>query len=357
MSTSFTFQNAPVELLDIPQLVLLTDTTKKVDTWLMDRFFPQRVSYSKKEVPVGELNTATPLAPFVSPNVAGRQINVAESGKVGFVKPAYLKPMVTIVPSDVQDSALVSQLRRYGIVATGSNRLSDAELLLIDQAQKAIYLRQSIENRKLLIARDVLLYGKTTFASADFPSYTVDYNRDAACNFAPLVKWNLANATPVQDMQSMINISVEYAGVAPNLALTSSKVFNALIQNEEFKEKFIKPYASISVPITPTFDDPAKPQFRGTVDNVQIWTYDGTHNMNGSVERFIPEDFFGMISDANGWMAHCAIQNIDAFGQALEFFLTQWQEKNPSSIQMLAESSPLAVPNNKNGLVGGRGFV
>lgn len=357
MSTSFTFQNAPVELLDIPQLVLLTDTTKKVDTWLMDRFFPQRVSYSKKEVPVGELNTATPLAPFVSPNVAGRQINVAESGKVGFVKPAYLKPMVTIVPSDVQDSALVSQLRRYGIVATGSNRLSDAELLLIDQAQKAIYLRQSIENRKLLIARDVLLYGKTTFASADFPSYTVDYNRDAACNFAPLVKWNLANATPVQDMQSMINISVEYAGVAPNLALTSSKVFNALIQNDEFKEKFIKPYASISVPITPTFDDPAKPQFRGTVDNVQIWTYDGTHNMNGSVERFIPEDFFGMISDANGWMAHCAIQNIDAFGQAIEFFLTQWQEKNPSSIQMLAESSPLAVPNNKNGLVGGRGFV
>ncbi|MCL5769312.1 major capsid protein [Acinetobacter sp. ANC5681] len=357
MSTSFTFQNAPVELLDIPQLVLLTDTTKKVDTWLMDRFFPQRVSYSKKEVPVGELNTATPLAPFVSPNVAGRQINIAESGKVGFVKPAYLKPMVTIVPSDVQDSALVSQLRRYGIVATGSNRLSDAELLLIDQAQKAIYLRQSIENRKLLIARDVLLYGKTTFASADFPSYTVDYNRDAACNFAPLVKWNLANATPVQDMQSMINISVEYAGVAPNLALTSSKVFNALIQNDEFKEKFIKPYASISVPITPTFDDPAKPQFRGTVDNVQIWTYDGTHNMNGSVERFIPEDFFGMISDANGWMAHCAIQNIDAFGQALEFFLTQWQEKNPSSIQMLAESSPLAVPNNKNGLVGGRGFV
>ncbi|MCY6411204.1 major capsid protein [Acinetobacter sp. VNH17] len=357
MSVSFTFQNAPVELLDIPQLVLLTDTTKKVDTWLMDRFFPQRVSYSKKEVPVGELNTATPLAPFVSPNVAGRQINVAESGKVAFVKPAYLKPMVTIVPSDVQDSALVSQLRRYGIVATGSNRLSDAELLLIDQAQKAIYLRQSIENRKLLIARDVLLYGKTTFASADFPSYTVDYNRDAACNFAPLVKWNLANATPVQDMQGMINISVEYAGVAPNLALTSSKVFNALIQNDEFKEKFIKPYASISVPITPTFDDPAKPQFRGTVDNVQIWTYDGTHNMNGSVERFIPEDFFGMISDANGWMAHCAIQNIEAFGQALEFFLTQWQEKNPSSIQMLAESSPLAVPNNKNGLVGGRGFV
>ncbi len=49
MSQTFTFQNAPVELLDIPQLVLLTDKTKKVDTWLMDKFFPQRVSYNKKK--------------------------------------------------------------------------------------------------------------------------------------------------------------------------------------------------------------------------------------------------------------------------------------------------------------------
>ena len=56
MGQSFTFQNAPVELLDVPQLVLLTDTTQKVDTWLMDRFFPQRVSYTKKEIVVVEEN-------------------------------------------------------------------------------------------------------------------------------------------------------------------------------------------------------------------------------------------------------------------------------------------------------------
>jgi hypothetical protein len=39
MGQIFTFQEAPVELLDVPQLVLLTDTTQKVDTWLIDRFF------------------------------------------------------------------------------------------------------------------------------------------------------------------------------------------------------------------------------------------------------------------------------------------------------------------------------
>lgn len=111
------------------------------------------------------------------------------------------------------------------------------------------------------------------------------------------------------------------------------------------------------MPLTPTFDHKDKAQFRGVVDNIEIWTYDVQHNMDGAAGRFIPEDFFGLINDANGWIAHCAIQNLEAFGQALEFFLTQDQKKNPSSIELLAESSPLAIPNNKNGLVGGRGFV
>jgi hypothetical protein len=161
----------------------------------------------------------------------------------------------------------------------------------------------------------------------------------------------------VKDIQAMIDLSIEHSGTSPIMALTTSKVYNTLIKDSEFKEKFIAPYAGISVPLTPTFDQADKPQFRGTVDNIEIWTYDVSHNMGGSSDRFIPEDFFGLVSDANGWIAHCALQNVEAFGQALEFYLGQWQEKNPSSIQMLAESSPLAVPNNKNGLVGGRGFV
>ena len=59
MSQTFTFQNAPVELLDVPQLVLLTDTTQKVDTWLIHPFFPQRDSYTKKKIQVSEINTDT----------------------------------------------------------------------------------------------------------------------------------------------------------------------------------------------------------------------------------------------------------------------------------------------------------
>lgn len=52
--------------------------------------------------------------------------------------------MMTVMPSEVQNTALIARLRQFGVIATGSNRLSDADLLLIDQAQKhCIYVSLS----------------------------------------------------------------------------------------------------------------------------------------------------------------------------------------------------------------------
>lgn len=358
MSVTFDINGAPVELLDVGQLVVLNDKQKPVDMWLIDRFFGTPLSFNgRTEVPVGEIDTVTPLAPFVNPGVAARQIKTVSSGKVGFVKPAYLKPKVTITPTDVHDAALITRLRQAGILSTGSNRLTDGELLLIDQIQKSKTLVDSIKNRKLLMARDCLLYAKMTFESDDFPTYTVDYERSAACTFTPAIKWDQANADPTADIDTMIAIAVDESGVSPTLALSSSKVFNTLMTNPKFKEHFVSPYAGVAVPFTPQFNDPTAPQYRGSIGNLQFWTYDGVYKFAGVTGRFIPTTYFGLISDANGYMAHCAIQNLKAFGQALEVFMHQWMENDPSSIQMVAESSPLAVPNNKNGVVGGTGFV
>ncbi len=357
MSVTFDINGAPVELLEVGQLLLLNDKQKQVDTFLLDRFFPNRLSFARKDVPVGEIDTVTPLAPFVSPNVAARQIKTGDSGNVKFVKPAYLKPQMSITPADVFDTVLITRLRQAGVLATGTNRLTDAEALLVDQIQKSQTIINSIQNRKLMMARDCLLTGRMTFASDDFPSITVDYERDAACTFVPTVKWDANGATPVTDINAMIAIAVDKAGASPTAALMSSKVWGALSANPEFKAQFETPLAGISVAYTPTFNDPLKPQLRGTFGGIQFWTYDGTYKFSGAAGRFIPADYFGLVADASGYVAHCAIQNLKAFGQPLEYFMDQWQENNPSSIQLVGESSPLIVPNNKNGVVGGTGFV
>lgn len=357
MSVSFDINGAPIELLEVGQLATINDKQKQVDTWLLDTFFPNPLAYARTDVPVGEIDTVTPLAPFVMPNVAARQIKDKNTGKVDYVKPAYLKPQVSITPTDVYDSVLVARLRQAGILSTGSNRPSDAEALLIDQIQKSRTLVDAVKSRKVMMARDCLLTGKMTFASDDFPSVTVDYGRSAACTFTPATKWDAVGATPLDDIEIMITRAVDEGGVMPTVALTSSKVFNNLFRNAAFKEQFQTPYAGIQVVANPVFTNPTMPQLRGTFGGIQFWTYDNTFRIGSTVSRFIPIDYFGLISDMAGFLAHCAIQNLEAYGQPLDYFLYQWQEKNPSSIQMVAESSPLIVPSNKNGVVGGTGFI
>lgn len=357
MTIELNVEGAPVEMLDIGDLVVINDSTRKVDDWLIRTFFPNPLGFERKEVPVGEIKTTTPLAPFVSPKVAGRQIKSDEQGEVFYVKPAYLKPKLTVEPTDVYDNVLVQLMRQAGYIAMGTNRLTLADKLLVDQAQKYRKLRESIDNRRLLMARDTLLYGQTTFASDDFPEYLVDFRRSAACTFTPAVKWDQANADPVTDIERMIEIAVDEGGVSPTVAVMSSKVFGALFKNAKFKEQFITPYAGISVVANDVFTDPLKPQSRGTFGNIQFWTYDAKFTIGSTQDRFIPADYFALVSDTNGYVAHCAIQNIKAFGQPLAYFDSQWLVDDPSSLQMMCESSPLIVPDNKNGVVGGTGFV
>lgn len=357
MSVSFNISGAPVELLEVGQLAAIHDSTKKVDMWLLETFFPNPLSFARKEVPVGEINTTTPLAPFVAPTVAGRPIKTADSGNVKYVKPAYLKPKTVVTPADVYNTALVARLRQSGILATGSNQLSPAEALLIDQIQKYQMLHDSIDNRKLLMGRDVLIYGKTTFESDDFPSYLVDYERSNACTFTPTIKWGVTNATPVADIQAMIDIAIDESGSAPQMALMSSKVFNTLMKDATFKDEFVTPFAGVSVAVTPSWNLKDRAQMKGTFGDIQFWVYDATITLDGSASRLIPADYFGLVVDTSGYVAHCAIQNVNAFGQPLEYFDYQWQEHDPSSIQLLCESSPLIVPDNKNGVIGGTGFI
>lgn len=57
-------------------------------------------------MPVGELNTGTPLAPFVTLTVAGRQIKVGDSGNVKFVN-ATGDQILTALTGILKDEDLV----------------------------------------------------------------------------------------------------------------------------------------------------------------------------------------------------------------------------------------------------------
>lgn len=64
MPQSFTVNGAPLELLDVGELAIIHTNYKPMDTWLLDKLFPNRPSFDRDEVPLAEINTVHDLAPL-----------------------------------------------------------------------------------------------------------------------------------------------------------------------------------------------------------------------------------------------------------------------------------------------------
>ncbi len=356
------YSGLPADMLDIGDIVVINQKLNKVDPWLLDTFFSGRRAFERDYIVLGDLETATPLAPYVAPHVEGRPILERGTANVTTIKPAYLKPKAVITPCQVYDSRLFEALKTAGIIANAGGRVSDGDRLVLDQFAKQKRLRDSIDNRVKLMAAELLTTGKLVVRSDDQPEFTVDYGRDPSATFAPALPWTDPLSTPVQDINDMLELSYDLNMSGATHVLTTTKVWNALVKHQDFNDTFVKPFAGINVPYTQTMQaNPSQAQFRGYLPGgtVAIWTYDAKYDLNGVQTSFLPVDFFGIINapQGRGFLAHCAIQHLEAYGQPLEYFDYQWVNKDPSAIFMISESSPMVVPASANMTVGGVGFV
>lgn len=357
MPQQFTVNGAPLELLDVGELALIHSNYKPMDTWLLDKFFPNRPSFDRDEVPLAELSTVHDLAPLVSPQQPGKPFDTTSAAKVEFVSPAYYKPknMVTLATSF--DEALMERLRSSGIISTGTQQLSDTEKMIIAQIAVMKRNHDAIDNSVLLMAIELMLNGKYLLKSDDYEQNLVDYERDASLKYTPTTPWDTTGAKPVTDIATMKKRMLLVDGDSPKVALMSGLVWASLSANDEFKEAFVKPYAGISVPYAPSLNVHDKATFKGYIEDIELWVYDATYRTKDGLQRFIPKDYFGLISDMQGSIAQCKIKNMLANGAVAKYFDRQWYNEDPSGIFLMTESAPLAVPSNKNGVCGGTGFI
>ncbi|WP_347473235.1 major capsid protein [Acinetobacter thermotolerans] len=356
MPQTFTINNAPIELLDVNEMVLVHEQHQPLDTFLLDRFFPNSRGFARDEVPVGELSAEIDIAPLVAPTEAGVPFDPKTLAKVDFVKPAYLKPKNQVTTSNSFDLALVRKLRDAGILSTGSQALSDQDKLILAQIETIQRNRNSIDNRKVLMAAEYLTTGQMVLESDKYKKNVVSFGRDSSLSYNPTIAWDQANATPYRDIKAMAQLLVDNGAGTAKVLLTSSKNWGYLQADAEFKEVFIKPNEGINIPFVQTMGIGESAVFRGTFDNIEVWTYDATYVQGGQRKRYIPSGYVGLISDVSGFIAQCQIKHLEAAGQPLDYFDVQWQEKDPSGILVLTESAPLPVPSNKNGVCGGTAF-
>jgi hypothetical protein len=75
-------------------------------------------------------------------------------------------------------------------------------------------------------------------------------------------------------------------------AYLMSVKFGALSNDDEFKERFVKPYAGIAVPYKPSLNVQEGASFKGYLDEKELWVYDATYRLKSGLKRFIPVDYF-----------------------------------------------------------------
>lgn len=356
MPQTFELNGAPLDLLDVGELALIHSNNKPFDMWLLDTFFPRRKSFQRDVVPIAELDIESDIAPLVAPEVAGRAFDPRAAAKVDFVQPAYLKPKNQVTPATSWETSLIARLRDTGLISN-SNSLSVQDQYIIAQIETMKRNRDSIDNRKVLMAAELITTGQMVLESDDYKRNVVSFGRAAEMSFTPAIPWNQAGATPVDDIEAMLQLILDNDGGEGKIALMSAKVYAVLSANAAFKEKFVKPYEGISVAFDPQFNASDKAVMKGRMDNIEIWTYEATYREKGVRKRFVPQDFFAIIADNEGYVTQCQIKNIKAQGLALDYFEDQWYSNDPSGIMMLTESAPLIVPSNKNGICGGTGFI
>ena len=357
MPQSFVINNAPLELLGVDELALIHSNYAPMDTWLLDKLFPRRKSFTTSTVPVAELETESDIAPLVAPQIPGKPFDRTTAIQVQHLNPAYLKPKNQITPATAWDTALLARLRDSNIISTGSNQLSTSEQYVIAQIETMKRNHDAIDNRKILMAAELVTTGQIILESDDYTKNVVSYGRDASLAFTPANAWDQVGATPVEDIDTMAQRMLDEDGGEAKMILTTGKVWSVLEKNADFKAKFVAPYAGISVPYRPELNASRSAKFKGYLGDIEIWTYDATYKNKGQTKRFIPQDYFALIADNNGYVTQCKIENIHANGLALEYFDRQWYEEDPSGIMLLTESAPLVVPSNKNGICGGTGFI
>lgn len=356
MAITVTVEGQELQLLDENQLSLVYDKTKKVDTWILDKFFPNKVAFDNQDhLPLDKLETSQPLAPFVSPVVAGKVIKEEGKFERKYLPFPYVKPAKMVTPTNSYDLALFGQLKEAGII---KSNVAKRDKYLLAQITANNELRASITNRKTLMAMDVLTKGKTTAVSDDHEAVEIDFGRHSDLNFVPAVKWSDPKAKIATDIDTMNLLLIEHGGTGAKAIVSSSKVFATAVKNAEFKERFVEPKGSTAPNPFNLGLSQLKAKLVGHVDNrIEWWTYDETHKLNGKVERFISEEGFYMIADNAGYQAQGEIKHMRADGVAHEFYLDLIEQKDPSGIKMVCESSPIIAPSNINGVCGGDEFL
>lgn len=207
-------------IYDTSVLVQVVPNLKTSQNWLLDRFFPNVVTYETEEVAIDVDVGLRRMAPFVSPLVEGKLVE-SRKYQTNTFKPAYIK--------DKRAPDLRKPIRRQiGERIGGEYTAAEREMLNL---QFEMTDQIDMINRRLeWMAASALVSGTVTVAGEGYETKVVDFGRspDLTITLSGSDKWPLTIAAGTTNTQPSDDIEVwqtlflkESGSVATDLVFTS----------------------------------------------------------------------------------------------------------------------------------------
>ncbi len=327
------------------QVVAAAEALDRFNPWIRDTFFGTTVTFETEEILFDKLGRRRKIAPFVSPNVPGKE-REQRSRSVRAYKPPYVKPKSGLNPSD----AIARRVgEAYGGGDTMINRYDQMVMQTLADHENEIAGREELMCVQALTAGQVVAVG-------DGINDTISYGRDASLSVAltSTARWGETGVKPLDSIRAWgRSIAAKSGGVARKVVLGygAAELFTADADVREILDNRRSGEANMmALAGSASGGEGDVARYIGQIDGIEYWEYLQTYETDaGTVTHYWPQYGVGLVAPGTmmGHMTYGAILDIKSL-RAEQRFSKQWEEEDPSREVILTQSAPLPVPVEPN---------
>jgi len=318
--------------------------------WLLDTFFSNVVIAETEDVAIDVDVGKRRMAPFVSPLVAGKQVE-SRRMQTNMFKPAYIKDLRA---PDLRKPIRRQLGERIGGSFTGAQRaMLNMQFEMADQID--------ILNRRMeWMGCSAITSGTVTIKGEGFPETLVDFGRDPELTIAltGTDKWptsvasGATNTQPTDDIEEWQTLVLQKCGAAPTDIIFTNASWKLFKLDTSLKGAIIAPALNPSGNIiNPGAQVQQGAVCKGYWGNFTLWLYNDWYvdPDTGEEEPMIPDGSVILTSRAlMGTRAFGMILDDDFNYQPMAYAPKTWVEKNPGQRFLLMQSAPIIIPSRVN---------
>jgi len=325
------------------QVVAAADALDPFTPWLRDMFFTSVALFETQEIIFDRIGRRRKIAPFVSPNVPGKERERRARQATAYSAP-YLKPKNSLRPND-------SQVRLTGERYGGEMSMLDRHEVQVQQTLADH--ENEIRGREEKMCADLLINGQVV-AEGEGISDTIDYSRDASLSTAltTTARWGETGVLPLDNLRAWArSVGSISGGVVRNwvMGYGAAEIFTKdddvreILDNRRQRDGEM----SLAAGATGGLDDVAR--YIGSIEGLNFWEYTQTYEDDADqTQHFWPQyGVAGIGARMDGHMAYGAIQDFKSM-RAEARFSKIFEEDDPSTEVLLTQSAPLPVPVDIN---------